>query len=599
MKAYIRKGLSILLSVLMIAVCIPTMAYAADSSISAGNVDIDLKASTDVTVPFTISGNTGVGGVSMMAPIPDGWSIKGIKNRNGSERSIYYIKVDDEWELIATPVVNPADGSFVVSTTESNLTTDGVLFWVTYSVPSTEINGQHELTPVVKYINTVENTSVNIAGSFKINSGTVTVTGGTDKLMEANTTISGIETSYEYTGSEIKPKLTVSYNNRTLTEGTDYTVLYEDNTNIGTATVTVTGIDSYKGSVKRTFEITKKAAKINIQTTSHTKNYGDAAFPLGASVNSGAELSYVSDKPDVASVDENGTVTIVNAGTANITVSAPETANYQKPADKKITVTVRKADQTITGPNNLNLTYGDESFDIGVGLNPAETGATLSYTSSNSSVVNVESSGNVVINGAGSAIITVTASEVSGKYNSATKKISVNVEKKELKISGITAKSKAYDGTTSAELVYPSSINGIKFGDKVIVTAKGTFTDANAGTNKTVNITDIKLDSVSDKNYKIAASGNQTTTKAVIDKAEYKETVSADVTVPADKEMKGRTLDISAFRLPAGFVDAEITGVTLSSNNDNVISGTPTVSASGKSVIYNSESYIDFKGCNY
>ena len=586
MKAYIRKGLSILLSVLMIAVCIPTMAYAADSSISAGNVDIDLKASTDVTVPFTISGNTGVGGVSMMAPIPDGWSIKGIKNRNGSERSIYYIKVDDEWELIATPVVNPADGSFVVSTTESNLTTDGVLFWVTYSVPSTEINGQHELTPVVKYINTVENTSVNIAGSFKINSGTVTVTGGTDKLTKANTTISGIETSYEYTGSEIKPKLTVSYNNRTLTEGTDYTVLYEDNTNIGTATVTVTGIGSYKGSFKRTFEITKKAAKINIQTTSYTKKYGDEAFSLGASVNSGAELSYASNRPEVASVDTSGNVAINGEGTAIITVSAEATDTYQKPENVEVKVTVSKANQTITGPDNITKTYADADFDLEAGINPA-TGATLSYASSDDKVVSVDpASGKVSVKGAGNATITVTASEVTGKYNSATKEIKVTVAPKELTVTGITANSKSYDGDTSAELECPTSIDGVKAGDTVKVTAKGTFADANAGTGKTVNITDINLTGASAANYVLAKSGNQTTATADIDKAAYTGSVSAKATVPANKAMTGRTVDISAFDLPEGFVNARIANVTVTSNEDGLIVGKPTVSSSGTVLTY-------------
>lgn len=73
-----------------------------------------------------------------------------------------------------------------------------------------------------------------------------------------------------------------------MTEDTDYTVSYEGNINIGTATLTVTGKGSYTGSVKRTFEITKKAAKITVSTTSYTKKYGEEAFPLEANVNSGS-----------------------------------------------------------------------------------------------------------------------------------------------------------------------------------------------------------------------------------------------------------------------------------------------------------------------
>lgn len=465
-----------------------------------------------------------------------------------------------------------------------------IMFWLKFKAKNGYINGSYNIS--ARILDDQEGNFAYLTKGVPVYfaNGSVKLTGGADKLTGANTTISGIEPSYEWTGSQLKPKPIVSYNGKTLTEDTDYTVSYESNTNIGTATVTVKGKGSYLGSVEKKFNITKKAAQINVTSTSYKKRYGEAAFTLGASVTSaadGAKLSYKLSNANVVSVDNNGRVTIIGAGTATITVSADETTNYEKPEDKTITINVSRADQTITGPNNLNLTYGDESFDIGVGLDPAETGATLSYTSSNSSVVNVESNGNVIINGAGSATITVTASEVSGKYNSATKNISVNVAKKELKISGITAKVKTYDGTTSAELVYPTSIDGVKASDTVTVTAKGAFTDANAGTNKIVNITDIKLDSVSDKNYKIAASGNQTTTTADIDKAEYKETVSADVTVPADKAMTGRTFDISAFPFPAGFVDAEIESVTVYSNNDNLISGIPTVTSTGKTVTYN------------
>ena len=201
--------------------------------------------------------------------------------------------------------------------------------------------------------------------NIKVVPAEITLTGGIDKLTAENTVISGINASYEYTGSPIDPVPTVSYNGKTLTEDTDYTVSRTNNTNIGTATVTITGTGSYTGSFKKTFEITKKAAEITVPTTS-TKKYGDKAFSLGASVNSGAKLSYSSDNPGVASVDEEtGTVTIISAGTANITVSASETENYQKPADKKITVTVRKADYKVTlSAESVSVKEGTENVSF-------------------------------------------------------------------------------------------------------------------------------------------------------------------------------------------------------------------------------------------
>ena len=462
-----------------------------------------------------------------------------------------------------------------------------IMFWLKIKAKEGYINGSYDIS--VSVLNDQEGNFAYLTKGVPVyfDNGTVQLTGGSDKLTSANTAITGINASYEYTASEITPNPTVVYNGKILKRGTDYDVEYSDNITIGTAKVKVIGKGSYLGSVETTFEITKKAVEITVLTTSYTKKYGEDAFSLGAAVDSGATLSYVSDKPGVASVDASGTVTVVSAGTATLTVSAPETANYQKPADKKITVKVSKADQTITGRDNLNLTYGDDNFDLGVGVDPANTGASLSYNSSNSSVVNVENNGKVVIKGAGSAVITVTASEVPSKYNSATKKISVNVAKKELKVSGITAQSKTYNSSTSAELIYPTSINGVKAGDTVTVTAKGTFTDANVGLGKTVNITDIKLGGASAVNYVLAKSGNQTTATADINKAKYTKPVLASATVPANKAMTGRMFDISAFALPAGFVDAKITGVTVSSNKDDLILGRPTVTSAGKTVTYN------------
>lgn len=60
---------------------------------------------------------------------------------------------------------------------------------------------------------------------------------------------------YEYTGDAVEPGVTVELDGQTLTAGTDYYVSYTDNINKGTATVTVTFMGNYKGTVTETFEI--------------------------------------------------------------------------------------------------------------------------------------------------------------------------------------------------------------------------------------------------------------------------------------------------------------------------------------------------------
>ena len=58
-----------------------------------------------------------------------------------------------------------------------------------------------------------------------------------------------------YTGSAIEPKVTVKDGGGVLAEGTDYTVAYANNTAVGTATVTITGMDNYTGTRTVTFAI--------------------------------------------------------------------------------------------------------------------------------------------------------------------------------------------------------------------------------------------------------------------------------------------------------------------------------------------------------
>ena len=64
-----------------------------------------------------------------------------------------------------------------------------------------------------------------------------------------------------YTGKAITPALSVKVGGKTLTQGTHYTVSYKNNTNAGTATVTITGVQSagYTGTATTTFTIKPKA----------------------------------------------------------------------------------------------------------------------------------------------------------------------------------------------------------------------------------------------------------------------------------------------------------------------------------------------------
>lgn len=63
----------------------------------------------------------------------------------------------------------------------------------------------------------------------------------------------------EYTGEELKPAVTVTLDGKKLTEGTDYTVSYIDNTESGDAAVIINGTGNYSGTLRKTFRIYKNS----------------------------------------------------------------------------------------------------------------------------------------------------------------------------------------------------------------------------------------------------------------------------------------------------------------------------------------------------
>ena len=67
--------------------------------------------------------------------------------------------------------------------------------------------------------------------------------------------------SYTSDGTEKCPDVTVTYGDKTLAAGTDFTVSYKDNVKEGTATVTITGSGNYTGIINTTFTITAAPGK--------------------------------------------------------------------------------------------------------------------------------------------------------------------------------------------------------------------------------------------------------------------------------------------------------------------------------------------------
>jgi len=78
---------------------------------------------------------------------------------------------------------------------------------------------------------------------------------GDDKISISNATIILSEKTFSYNGRNQEPRVTIQYENKPLTLDSDYTLEYKNNRNAGTATITITGINNYKGTVEENFTI--------------------------------------------------------------------------------------------------------------------------------------------------------------------------------------------------------------------------------------------------------------------------------------------------------------------------------------------------------
>ena len=155
-------------------------------------------------------------------------------------------------------------------------------------------------------------------------------------------------------------------------------------------------------------------------TDAYTKVYKDPVFTLDTRLTTGnGTLSWTSDNTAVAEVNQNGDVTITGVGTAVITVTASETAEYNS-ATKTILITVNKAGRSFH-PSVVAAMKVGETAQIHAG-----TEETVLYTADHPEIAEVSASGLVTAKAEGNVVITAVIPETQN-YKEARAELKIRV----------------------------------------------------------------------------------------------------------------------------------------------------------------------------
>ena len=206
-------------------------------------------------------------------------------------------------------------------------------------------------------------------------------------------------------------------------------------------------------------------------------------------------------------------------GTLNLTSIADEVEQPSTPVTAQIKVKLTQKNFSGISPVAYEGVYDGNAH--GITLTGVPSGATVKYGESAESCTQDSLTYTNFTNGPKIVYYKVSQSGYADASGSAW----VNITKRPLTVTGITANDKAYDGNTKAVLDYSAvTLGGVLENDTLTVTATGTLESAGVGEQK-VTISDLTLGGASAANYVLAESGNQTETTATITAKEVKVTI--------------------------------------------------------------------------
>ena len=244
--------------------------------------------------------------------------VKGIGNYTGEFTKKYQI-TPREYTVTTDSAEKPYDGTALTAGGRVNNLVDGETVTLKITGSQTEVGSSNNTYSLTWDGSAKEKNYTHGTDSI----GLLTVT--PKSIIPSDT--NGIEVTkpadskYDGKVHENKPTVKDNKTDKTLVEGTDYTLSYKgDTTNVGTVTVTITGIGNYTGSHDVTYQITKR--KVKLTSGSDSKTYDGtplvkhdvAVSEDGFADGEGATYSYTGTQKDAGS-SENTFNYALNEGT--------------------------------------------------------------------------------------------------------------------------------------------------------------------------------------------------------------------------------------------------------------------------------------------
>ena len=290
---------------------------------------------------------------------------------------------------------------------------------------------------------------------------------------------------FVHTGTAITPKITLMDGTTTLIEGTDYTLDYENNIALGNATIIITGIGNYEGTLNQEFAIVGTGKLEIVCTNMQQLTYnGKSQLPeytvkCGSDVITDATIE-VKYKTLAGGTYETGSPT--HKGTYWIQFVAKKDG-YEDSNAKEVQVTINPKEITVTW-ENLNFVYNKtEQCPTAKSTDLENDGTTLIVTGKQTNAGNYTA--NAKVYGEYAANYTIKSGESS----------SFTIKQLGLSLNNYSIE-KSYDSTTRTwgsiqdYISKQLSLNGVLSGDTVSLLIKG-MNDGTFGYGSDTSITGI------------------------------------------------------------------------------------------------------------